>query len=204
MTQILPQQNSQQVFAFEPTHNYAGENFLVAPNNREAFNIAITFPWHDYALNIFGENGCGKTHIAQIAKSLTDKKLLIIDEPEKMDEVELLQKLNIAKEDNSYVLITSDKPLSAKSFSLPDLTSRLAAINSVAIERPTEELFYMLLSRQFTARQIIVDDAVLNFLTNRLERNFSSLIAAVEKIDRLSLQEKRSITIPLVKSVIDA
>ena len=195
--------NSQQVFAFSPEHNYAGENFLVAPSNKFAFEAALSFPWTDYALNIHGEAGCGKTHIAQIAKSLADKELLIIDIPaENFGEVELLQTLNRGKENQHYILITSRKPLQSLGFALPDLTSRLAAIPAIAIESPTEELFYMLLARQFSARQIIVDDVVLNFLTARLEHNFTSLIAAVEKIDKLSLQEKRSITIPLVKNVV--
>ena len=194
----------QQVFTFEPEHNYAGENFLVAPSNKLAFEATLSFPWDDYALNIYGEAGCGKTHIAQIAKSLADKELIIIDNPqENFIEIELLQTLNRAKENQHYALITSRKPLPDLGLALPDLTSRLAAIPAIAIESPNEELFYMLLARQFSARQIIVDDVVLNFLTARLQRNFTSLIAAVEKIDRLSMQEKRSITIPLVKNVIE-
>jgi len=196
--------NPQQVFVFEPEHNYAGENFLVAPSNKLAFDAAIGFPWNGYALSICGEAGCGKTHIAQIAKSLADKELTIIDNAEEnFGEVALLQLLNTIKENQQYVILTSRKPVTEWKFTLPDLTSRLAAIPSIAIESPNEELFYMLLARQFSARQINVDDAVLNFLTARLEHNFTSLIAAVEKIDRLSLQEKRSITIPLVKNVIE-
>jgi chromosomal replication initiation ATPase DnaA len=195
--------NPQHVFAFEPEHNYAGENFLVAPSNKLAFEAALGFPWADYALYIHGEAGCGKTHIAKIAKSLADKELSIIDNPaENFGEVQLLQTLNSAKENQRYILITARKLPMELGFTLPDLTSRLAAIQTITIESPTEELFYMLLARQFAARQIHVDDLVLNFLTARLERNFTSLIAAVEKIDRLSLQEKRSITIPLVKNVI--
>lgn len=195
--------NSQQVFEFEPEHNYAGENFLVASSNKLAFDAAVKFPWTSYALNIYGENGCGKTHIAQIAASLADKKLHILDVNDDIGEEAFLHQLNRCKEDEEYIIITSRTAIAQQAFALPDLTSRLAAIQSIAIESPSEELFYMLLARQFSARQIVVDDAALNFLTNRLERNFASLVAAVEKIDKLSLQEKRSITIPLIKKIID-
>lgn len=203
-----PQPNlSQQVFAFESVHNFAGENFLVAPSNKLAFDTATSFPWPSYALHIYGETGCGKTHIANIAQSLAQQNSVTLHAIENLhagfDEVELLQKLNFAKERGENVLLTSSAPLIQLGFKLPDLTSRLAAIPSIAIEAPDSELFYMLLARQFSARQISVDDGVLNYLTNRLERSFSALVAAVEKIDKLSLQEKRSITIPLVKNVIE-
>ena len=60
----------------------------------------------------------------------------------------------------------------------------------------------MLLARQFSAKQLTIGDDVLNFLAVRLERNFEAVFETVEKIDKLSMQEKRNITIPLVKNIV--
>ncbi len=193
----------QATFQFEPDHDYTPENFLVSESNRLAYESATAFPWAGYALNIHGPKGSGKTYLANILNNLAgDSAVIIEDVSAEMDEQLLLHTLNQVKEEGKHILLTSATPLNSLGFKLPDLTSRLAAVNSVALREPDNQLFYMLFARHFNARQLKVSDEVLSFLASRVERSFEKAAEAVERIDKLSLAEKRNITIPLVKDAI--
>lgn len=192
----------QATFQFEANHDYSPENFLISDSNRLAYETLRKSPWQSYALNIHGPQGSGKTYLANILNEIAPEALIIEDVNESIDEQALFHLLNQVREENKYILLTSEKPLTAYDFKLPDLASRLAAVNSVAIDAPDNNLFYMLFARQFQARQLKVSDEVIAYMANRIERSFEKALEAIEKIDRLSLEQKRNITIPLVKNAI--
>lgn len=190
---------SQSVFKFEEIHDYSPENFLVSPSNSEAFEYIKNFPWSSYALSIYGPKGSGKTHLANM---LRGKVTIIEDIDATASQQDLLHNLNMIKEAGNYALITSTEPLKNLGFTLPDLVSRLSAIHSVQIAAPDAELFYMLFARYFTARQLKVSDDIINYIASRTERSFAAAQEVVARIDKLSLEQKRNITIPLVKQII--
>ncbi len=191
---------SQSVFRFAAIHDYSPENFLVSPSNREAYDYVRNFPWPSYALNIHGPSGSGKTYLANIASRPAVEILDGVDAA--INQQEFLHHLNSAKESEKYILITSNQPLAEIAFTLPDLTSRLAAINSIRINKPDNELFYQLFARNFSARQLKIGDDVISYLSSRVERDFGAAMETVDKIDRLSLEQKRNITVPLVKKIL--
>ncbi len=192
---------SQTVFKFDVNHDYSPENFLVSSSNREAFEHIKSFPWNFYALSIHGPKASGKTYLANILAAKSNA-IIIEDINSQTPQVELLHTLNKVKETNGHVLLTSEKPLNKLGFALPDLVSRLSAIVSVHIDKPDAEIFHLLFARYFAARQLKVSDDVIAYLAGRVERSFLGATQAVEKIDKLSLEQKRNITIPLVKQVI--
>ena len=189
---------TQSIFHFDAEHDYAPENFLVSSSNQLAYAAVTNFPWQNYALNIHGPTGSGKTHLAHLAP---EEVFVLEDIDQNFNQTELFHLLNKTKEEGKFILLTSIEPLN-KVFTLPDLVSRLSAINHVAIETPDNQLFYMLFARHFAARQLKVSDEVINYLVTRLDRSFEKALSIIDKIDKLSLQEKRNITIPLVKNVL--
>jgi chromosomal replication initiation ATPase DnaA len=60
----------------------------------------------------------------------------------------------------------------------------------------------MMFARLFAAKQLKVSDDVIAYLAARSSRNFEEMNDIVQKIDRLSLQEKRNITINLIKKIL--
>lgn len=194
----------QHIFKFEERHDYLPENFLISSSNRAAYDAAENFTKNSYALNIHGPESSGKTYLAHIAAlSAAGKKLHIIDELDaQTSEMEVFHLLNFAKENNEYVLITSQKPLAEMEIKLPDLRSRLNAIPSVGIEQPDDRLVYMLFARLFAAKQLKVSDDVISYLASRSPRNFAELNDIVHDIDRLSLVEKRNISISLIRKLL--
>lgn len=189
---------NQVIFKFPSRHDYTPENFLLSDSNKAAFDYINNFPWEVYAVNIYGEKSSGKTHLSH----MVDEQIEVLEDvDESFNQEDLLHKLNEIKESDNYILLTSAKPISEINFELADLNSRLKAIPAIEIHKPDEQLVYMLLARQFAAKQLNISDEILNFLAVRLDRNFKTIFEAVEKIDNLSLQQKRNITIPLIKEI---
>lgn len=191
---------SQSAFQFEEIRDYSPENFLVSPCNQQAYEAITNYPWKSYALSIYGPKGSGKTYLAKILNTI-DCVVLAEDVSLKTNEEDLFHKLNRVKETEGYILLTSEQPLTEIGFKLPDLVSRLSAIDSVKIEAPDSELFYLLFARHFAAKQLKVSDDVINYLATHVERSFTNALDIVNKLDKLSLEQKRNITIPLVKEI---
>lgn len=193
----------QEIFRFEERHDYLPENFLVSASNQAAYDAALGFTSKGYALNIYGPESSGKTYLAHIAyEAAKGKTVHIVEDVDvSTDEKDLFHLLNYAKEHGKFVLITSLVPVSEIPFKLPDLTSRLAAIHSIGIEQPDDQLIYMLFARLFAAKQLKVSDDVISYLSARSPRNFKALKDIVEKIDSLSLSSKKNITVNLIKQI---
>ena len=100
-------------------------------------------------------------------------------------------------------MLTSACPANQLPFKLPDLTSRLMALPSAHIDQPDDEVLSAALRKQFTDRQMKVDDEVIAYMVPRVERSFVAIQTLVERLDNLTLQEKRKLTIPLVKQLFE-
>ena len=64
--------NDQLIFKFPSHHAYLKEDFYVSSSNQEAYDFINSWPkWIKRIVNIFGPQGCGKTHLSSILKSKT-------------------------------------------------------------------------------------------------------------------------------------
>ena len=58
---------SQLIFKFPFKATYYENDFYVSSNNFEAYKLVESWPkWPGKLVNIFGPNGCGKTHLSNI------------------------------------------------------------------------------------------------------------------------------------------
>lgn len=55
----------------------------------------------------------------------------------------------------------------------------------------------------FADRQLGVDEAVIGFLVNRIERSFAAARDIVAKIDAASLSARRRVTVPLAAEALN-
>ena len=61
----------------------------------------------------------------------------------------------------------------------------------------------MLLVKLFSDKQIVIKNTeIFDFIFKRIARTHLDIYIFVEKLDRLSLQKKRQLTIPLIKEII--
>ena len=82
--------------------------------------------------------------------------------------------------------------------SLSDLNSRIQGARNAQINEIDEKLFPLLMAKLFADRQMYPSPDVFEYLNRRIDRSFSSINIIVEKIDQISIEEKRPITRSLV------
>lgn len=212
----------QQLFLqFPLSSDYLSEDFFVSEANDKA--LAYINQWPNWAsgiyaktLLIYGEKGCGKTHLAHIWQRLAQAKFLmridyeelnhntlILEDIENFDQESLLHLINFANENQIYLLLTSSTSPAKLKFPLADLNSRILAVPSVAIQSPDQELLKAVLFKSLAERQLKIHPATIDYIITRIDRSFSNLFIFIEKLDAMCKTHKRPITIPLVKQLLD-
>ena len=207
----------------------AGEDFLVAPCNRNAVRWLDRWPdWPTRALVVHGSSGCGKTHLAHVFLGrcrgrLVDQGTLgrdqAIDVAARSDaciidgadravaaglEVPLLHLYNALVERRGYLLLTAEAAPARWPIRLPDLRSRLNAVTSVGIGPPDDDLIAGVMVKLFTDRRLVVDDEVIRYALPRIERSFAAARRLVAELDAVALSNRRKITLSLVRSVLNS
>jgi chromosomal replication initiation ATPase DnaA len=101
---------------------------------------------------------------------------------------------NLAREQSAHVLITSRSPLTTFPVAIRDLASRMRAVPTVALAAPDDALLRALLIKLVVDRQITVDESLIAFLVNRIERSFAAAHRAVRHLDEESMRRHRPVT----------
>ena len=204
-------------------------DFLVAPNNQDAVAWIDLWPeWPAPCLILYGPIASGKTHLGAVwaeqssavcvkASDINEDVIrdmadmnhhIIIEDGDNLignikGEKGLFHPYNIFKEEQRSFLITLHEPPVRRTFALPDLASRLRAAPSVAIREPDEQLLGALLVKLFNDRQIRIGADVLHYILPRIERSFEAVRDLVEQVDQRSMVEKRNISIPFVRDLLN-
>ena len=214
---------NQYVFEYDDQPAFDESEFLVADSNADARAWIDRWPdWDGRGLAIWGPEGSGKTHLADIWRQRSGARLVnaadigpdfvdswqggnlvLEDRVDGVGESGLLHAINLVREEGGYLLITDTAPPARWQVSLPDLRSRLAALPAVAIGRPEDDLIAAVLAKQFRDRQIKVGDGVISYLVLRMERSFDAIGTIVATLDLLSLVEKRPITVPRARRALE-
>ena len=198
---------------------FSEDNFFVSPCNHDAWQWIKAWPnWNSHALIVYGPEGCGKSHLGHIwaaranASKLeasaveanpSSKQNWLIEDIERLaDARKLLHFFNSCKEQGGQMLLTSSVAPKQLPFALPDLMSRLLALPAAHIDTPDDEVLASAMRKQFTDRQMMVDDEVITYILARVERSFTKIKELVEQLDALSLSEHKNISIALVRRLI--
>lgn len=123
---------------------------------------------------------------------------------ERADEVALFDFHNRARAAGARVVYAASTPCAALSLELPDLRSRLAQCTQVSLDPLDESQRRELLRRRAQRRGLSLDDAVLDYLFSRVGRDLGSLSRLLDRLDRASLAAQRRITLPFLRSVLEA
>ena len=119
-------------------------------------------------------------------------------------ELALFNFYNRARDQNTRLLISANKPPQQLNCHLPDLASRLAAGVVFQVLALTDEQKLAALQLRAKLRGFILTDPVGKFLLHHQPRDFPSLFTLLEKLDQASLIEQKKLTIPFLKSVLDS
>jgi chromosomal replication initiation ATPase DnaA len=118
------------------------------------------------------------------------------------EEEYLFHSINLSKELNKVLLLTSGVNLSDISIKTPDLRSRLDSIQSVKILEPNDDLMNALILKLFHDRQILIKPNIISYLMQRIERSYLGISSIVDLIDNVSLSKHKSISKNLIKELL--
>lgn len=189
--------------------------------NREALAWLARWPaWPGPALILHGPPGSGKSHLARIWSTRTGARWLehaslatvdpnghgawVLEDVEPViDETALLSFYNRLREGGGHLLLTARRPVGAWTLLLPDLASRLRAAPVVAIGPPDDALLGAVLLKLFADRQLVVSEALIEYLVRHMERSFGAAQAVVAGLDSMSLRLRRPITVALARALLE-
>ena len=83
------------------------------------------------------------------------------------------------------------------------MVSRLDAMQTAFIEEPDDMLMEALIIKLFNDRQILIKPNIVNFLMQRIERSYLGVAEIIDLIDKVSLSKKKSVSISLIKGLIN-
>lgn len=115
------------------------------------------------------------------------------------DEEALFHFHNRARAGGGVVLYAARGNPAALGITLPDLVTRLGQCVRLTLE-PLDEAGRRAVLRERAARRgLELDDAVLDYLLRRVDRDLASLTRLLDTLDRASLAAQRRITIPFLR-----
>ncbi len=178
---------------------------------------------------VYGATGLGKTHLLQgaVLRALSDQQSAMYIDchnalPEHVFEsIEQLNWLSIdnvdAIHDNQHDLVfdlynrakqakvtmlVSGSDLPSELGVMKDLKTRLGLATIFQLQPLDDELTMLVLNNQMIDRNLNIDSKVYEYLFKYYSRDVKILLAAMDDLDKASLQAKQSITIPFVKKTL--
>ena len=209
-----------------PFRQLAGrDDFIVSDCN--ALALASIDQWPNWqgscrALNIVGPSGAGKSHLAAIWQSvvkdsqrltglsagqrLPNPAFYVLDDvafSRAWDEEALFHCFNRCASKTGGILLLSRTPVGQMDWQLPDLRSRMRAVNLAKIDLPDDNLLFALLNKYFADRQMMAPPAMLSYLIKRMERSFTAVPRLAAALDHRSIAEQKPLSVALARNVLD-
>ena len=174
-----------------------------------------------------GPPGSGKTHLVQVwaaetgaqvidAATLGDQAIdtiakspfVAVEDADRIagdsaTENNLFHLHNLVLADGGHLLITGATPPALWPIALPDLASRLQGCSVVSLNTPDDALLSAVVVKLFSDRQLHVNPKVISYVVTRMERSFDAAHAVVNALDTAALTQKRAITAPMARQVLD-
>jgi chromosomal replication initiation ATPase DnaA len=205
----------QLALALDHAESYAREDFLAGPCNEGALGLIDGWPdWPANAIALVGPEGSGKTHLATIWAAVSGARvisahglseaglrpalatgaLVIEDGAAATDERALFHLINLAREENAFLLFTARTAPAIWPVTIPDVASRLRAMPVVTLAAPDDAMLRGVIVKLAADRQLALDEAVVSYLSTHMERSFAAARTAVIALDNEALRRGRAPT----------
>ena len=189
-------------------------NFFVNKTNFYAFNALINS--NIKFCFLYGPKKSGKSYLSKIwlkknnaieynnnyETLLNPLDNILIDNLIFYDQEKIFHIVNNCILNNSKILITSDIKINSIDFKFNDLSSRLKTFSNLEINQPNDEMLLAILTKLLVDKQFIIkSNEIFEYILRRVDRSYQGINEIVNKLDILSLEKKRQLTIPLIKEI---
>ena len=121
---------------------------------------------------------------------------------ERDDEVALFDFHNRARANGVAMVYTAQSAPDALPLGLADLRSRLAQCTRLQLPALDDASRRTILRDRAQRRGLVMDDAALDWMLNRVGRNIAELTGLLDTLDRASLAAQRRVTVPFLRQVL--
>jgi DnaA family protein len=152
--------------------------------------------------------GAARPGLSSALRALAGSDVLALDDIDAIagdDAAEhaLFDLYNRCRGENSTMLFSAALPPAQLGIGLPDLVSRLSACAQASLKLLADSERREALRQRAQARGLTLDDAVLDWLFARTQRDLGSLTALLDRLDRESLAAQRRITVPFLRQLLE-
>ena len=206
----------------------AFENFVVGRNEEligrlQALKAGRSFD----AIYLWGNEGCGKSHLlAATALESAESRpvmmlnganlgcdlaavaggLIIIDDVEQLEpdaQIALFRVFNAARLIGIALLLSGRQPPLELALR-EDLRTRIGQNLIYEVQTLSDHEKSAALRRHALLRGMRLDDGIVRYLMRHGRRDLPSLMAMLDGLDRLSLEQKRPLTLPLLRELMQS
>ena len=206
---------TQKSFNYQFNTDQSDLDFFV---NKTNFNAFKHLTYEKNKLNFLnGPEKAGKTFLSQIWLKknnaikfnnnfeyiIKNKNNILIDELLLFQEEIVFHIVDYCILNKLKILITSKKKINEINFKFNDLSSRLKTFTNLEINKPDDEMLSTILIKLLIDKQFIINsNEIFEYILRRVDRSYKGINTVVEKLDILSLEKKRQLTIPLIKEIL--
>ena len=221
--------SSQLPFDFTLYNKFTFESFVVAEKNQELLSLLLSKKPDNFFYFLWGVESSGKSHVLQascaqqknsaylplkvfreegegVLAGLDQLDWVCIDDihlvlNDTVWEEKLFTLFNACQANNVRLIITANCPPLELNYALADLRSRFNSGVTYQLHELNETEKILALKSRAELAGLPLNEEVLNYIYLRSERSMSTLFSVLEQLDKISLAEKRKISIPFVKSI---
>ena len=205
----------QKIFSYKLNKNEDELNFFVNNTNFYAFNTLINSDTKFCFL--YGPKKSGKSYLSKIWLKKNNaikydknfdlfriqKSNVLVDDFLHYDQEKIFHIVNNCILNNFKILVTSNNKINEIDFEFEDLSSRLKTFSNLEINQPNDEMLLSVLTKLLIDKQFIINsDEIFEYILRRVDRSYQGINEIVKKLDILSLEKKRQLTIPLIKEIL--
>jgi len=183
------------------------ENFSRGRNGAAVEALREALAGGERFVFLWGPGGSGKTHLLRAfsaAGAAAGLKVATADDADRLGEaaqVALFDRCNHLRASGGAFAASAGAP-PAQLALRPDLRSRLASGIVLQLRPLSDADKAAALHAHAAARGIALDGELIRYLLTHFDRDMGTQIAALDALDRYSLQRKRPITLPLLKEAL--